>query len=346
VPDLNTKNVSVVDQNGTLLSADANGANKGGLDNNQLKYRSETEQSYVKRIEAIIAPVLGNANVRAQVSAELDFSEVEQAEESYKPNQKPDQAAVRTSQTSETTGADNKAAASGVPGALTNQPPNTGGAPVTAAPADAQNPGAAPGATTAANQRRDAAVAYEVDKSIRHTKVAQGQLKRLSVAVVVNDRKVTDSAGKVTSKPLTDAEKQQITDLVKGVMGYDKDRGDTLSVINSAFNAPEVEKIAEVPMWKDPGNIGMAKDAGKYLLIAAAVLFVLMRLKPIMKNLASPPALPAPLAAEVLLADAPIALSSPKIDRYETALHSAKQIAKQDPKIVANVVKDWVAGNE
>ncbi len=343
VPDLATKNVSVVDQNGTLLSADANGATRGGLDTKQLQYRQETEQSYVKRIEAIIAPMLGNTNVRAQVSAELDFSEVEQAEEIYKPNQKPDEAAVRASQSSETRGAANPTAGTGVPGALTNQPPNTGGAPITAPAGEAQN---ATAATASASQRKDSAVSYEVDKSIRHTKVSQGRLKRLSVAVILNDRKVTDAAGKSTSKPLSDADKQQITELVKGVMGYDKERGDTLSVINSTFTVPEAEKIAEVPLWKDPATIAMAKDTGKYLLIAAVVLFVLMRLKPIMYNLARPPALPAPpmplLANEAETTPPP----NPQIERYQTTLQNAKQIAQQDPKVVANVVKDWVAGNE
>jgi flagellar M-ring protein FliF len=342
VPDLSTKNVSIIDQNGSLLSADGNGANGANVDTKQLKYRQETEQSYVKRIEAILAPVLGNANVRAQVSAELDFSEVEQAEEIYKPNQKAEEAAIRSSQTSEQTAAGaNNAAASGVPGALTNQPPQTGGAPIDAAK-DPQKAAAA-----AANLRKDSAVSYEVDKSIRHTRIAQGRLKRLSVAVVLNDRKSTDDKGKVTSKPLTDPEKQQITELVKGVMGYDKDRGDTLSVINSAFSAPEAEKIVEVPLWKDPSTIAMAKEGGKYLLLAVIVLFVLMKLKPIIGNLSRPPAPPAP-PVELLEGPAVPDASArkPQHDRYESTLQSAKQIAKQDPQIVANVVKDWVAGNE
>jgi flagellar M-ring protein FliF len=346
VPELTPKNVSVVDQNGSLLSADANGATPGGLDQNQLKYRVATEQSYMKRIEAIIAPMVGNPNVRAQVSAELDFSEVEQAEEIYKPNQKAEAAAIRSSQTTEQTGPASGATATGVPGALTNQPPNTGSAPITGT--EGQNPaGAAPGAAaaTAANQRKEAAVSYEVDKSIRHTKVSQGRLKRLSVAVVVNDRQVTDAKGKVTNKPLSDAEKQQITELVKGVMGYDKERGDTLSVINSTFTTPEAEKVVDVPMWKDPSNISMAKEAGKYLLMAALVLFVLMKLKPIMKNLARPPQLPGEAHVPQLLTAEGVPVEPAQIeeqDKYRTTLDTARQIAKQDPRAVANIVKEWV----
>ncbi|HEX2828962.1 MAG TPA: flagellar basal-body MS-ring/collar protein FliF [Burkholderiales bacterium] len=343
VPDLAPKNVTVVDQNGTLLSADGNSQGPA-VDTKQLKYRQETELGYIKRIEAILAPVLGAANVRAQVSADLDFSEVEQAEELYKPNGKPEEAAVRTSQTSEQSGPASNGGASGVPGALTNQPPQSGGAPVQADPnaTAASTPGAS-GST-----RKESAVTYEVDKSIRHTRIAQGRIKRLSVAVVVNDRQLTDAKGKVTSKPLTDAEKQQITELVKGVMGYDKERGDTLSVINSAFSTPAAEKVVDVPMWKDPSIIGMAKEIGKYLLYGALVLFILMKLKPFVSNILKPAPLvaaPAQLAGPAVegeLIDEPAKV----VDRYETTLGNAKQIAKQDPKVVANVVKNWVGSNE
>ncbi|HZN25013.1 MAG TPA: flagellar basal-body MS-ring/collar protein FliF [Burkholderiales bacterium] len=347
VPELSTKNVTVVDQNGTLLSGEA-GATPG-LDTKQLKYRQEIEQGYVRRVESILAPVLGDGNVKAQVSAELDFNEVEHAEETYKPNQKPDEAAIRAQQTSEAGGTAAAPGASGVPGALSNQPPVPATAPITA-PAVQQNASAPAAATT--NQRRDSSVSYEVDKSIRHTKIAQGRLKRLSIAVVVNDRKITDASGKTTTKPLTDDEKTQITELVKGVMGYDKERGDTLSVINSTFNTPPVEAVPEVPLWKDPETIALAKDAGKYLLIAAFVLFLVLKvLRPMAKNLARLPALaPAPVdllpPAANATAGAAAQPQQQEGDRYENALRNARQIAKQDPKIVAHVVKDWVAGNE
>jgi len=346
VPDLSTKSVSIVDQNGTLLSGEGGGTNATGLDTKQLKYRQDTEQGYVKRIEGILAPLFGSGNVRAQVSAELDFSEVEQAEEIYKPNQKPDEAAIRAQQSSESGGTAAKGGATGVPGALTNQPPAQATAPIDAPPGAApQNPAAPNASTGASNARRDSAVSYEVDKSIRHTKIAQGRMKRLSVAVVVNDRKITDAKGKTTAKPISDTEKQQITELVKGVMGYDEKRGDTVSVINGAFNTPTVEKVAEVPVWKDPSTIGMAKDAGRYLLIAAFVLFLVFKvLKPMVKNLARVPALPG-TQLELLAGPAGAAALAPPVDRYEASLTSARQIAKQDPKMVAHVVKNWV-GNE
>ncbi|MGZ8229548.1 MAG: flagellar basal-body MS-ring/collar protein FliF [Burkholderiales bacterium] len=340
VAGLSTKNVSVVDQNGTLLSGDASGT--GAIDKTQLKYRQDLEQTFVQRIEAILVPVVGAGNVKAQVSADMDFSEIEQAEEVYKPNQKPDAASVRAQQTSETSGSSGQGSAAGVPGALSNQPPGPASAPIsggqgaTAAPTQT-----APGATT--TQRRDSSVSYEVDKSIRHTKMAHGRLKRLSVAVVLNDRVTTDAAGKSTGKPLTDAEKEQITDLVKGVVGYDKERGDVLSVINSTFKMRDVEKVVEVPLWKQPSTIALAKDSGKYLLIGAVLLFLLLRVfKPMIANLSRVP--PAPQLE--VIPGAPLAHGLPHPHPYENSLQTARQIAKQDPKIVANVVKDWVAGNE
>jgi flagellar M-ring protein FliF len=337
VPGLSTRNVSVVDQNGTLLSGESNQPGSG-VDKAQLKYRNEMEQSYAQRIEAILVPIVGSGNVKAQVSAELDFSEIEHAEEVYKPNQRPDAASVRAQQTSESSGSGG-ANVAGVPGALSNQPPGPASAPITAD--QAKGAAVASSASAGASHRRDASVTYEVDKSIRHTKLAQGRLKRLSVAVVLNDRTVVEG-GKPVAKPLTDAEKEQITELVKGVVGYDKERGDVLSVMNSAFKAREVEPVVQVPFWKQPSTIDLAKQSGKFLLIAALILFALLKvLKPMVENLTRVPEAP-PLE----LLPSPPTVSMQQTQRYENSLQTARQIAKQDPKIVANVVKDWVAGNE
>jgi flagellar M-ring protein FliF len=339
VPGLSTRNVSVVDQNGTLLSGESS-APGSGADKAQLKYRNDMEQSYVQRIEAILVPIVGAGNVKAQVSAELDFSEIEHAEEVYKPNQRPESASVRAQQTSESAGGSGGSAA-GVPGALSNQPPGPASAPITADQAKGAAVASAGSSSAASAQRRDSSVTYEVDKSIRHTKLAQGRLKRLSVAVVVNNRTVVEG-GKPVAKPLTDDEKAQITDLVKGVVGYDKERGDVLSVMNSAFKAREVEPVAQVPVWKQPSTVEFAKDSGKFLLIAALVLFALLKvLKPMVTSLSRVPEAP---ALEVLPNAPSLSLQQPQ--RYENSLQTARQIAKQDPKIVANVVKDWVAGNE
>ena len=226
MPDLQGKNVSIVDQNGNLLSADESGTGSA-IDPAQLKHRREIERGYNSRIEAIIAPITGPSNVHAQVSADLDFSEIENAEEIYKPNP----AAIRSQQTSETQ-TTNGNAAGGVPGALTNQPPTPAAAPI-------DKPAAAPAVTAAAtptNVRKDATINYEVDKTIRHTRQEIGRIKRLAVAVVVNNRRQVGKDGKVTNIPLKEEEIEKITSLVKEVMGYDKERGDTVSVDEQRFH--------------------------------------------------------------------------------------------------------------
>jgi flagellar M-ring protein FliF len=341
VPDLQSKNVTLVDQNGNLLSSDQS-KTAHGLDPSQLKYRQDIEQSYIARIEAIIAPLTGPNNVRAQVTAELDFSENEHAEEIYKPNQTPDAAAIRSQQTSEMSAA-GAAGAGGVPGALSNQPPVPATAPITtpAAPTAAATTAAT---ANAAPLRKDATTNYEVDKTIRHTRQEIGRIKRLAVAVVVNHRAKTSAAGKTTFAPLTEAEITQINNLVKEVMGYDKERGDTLSVLNSPFSVPEKEKVVEIPLWKQPENIELAKMIGKNILIAAILLFAVLKvLRPLLKSYADSAA--AAAAAEPAPQYAAGHGAPPQLSSYDQHLDQAKQIARGDPKVVANVVKEWVAGN-
>ena len=203
------------------------------------------------------------------------------------------------------------------------------------------SPGAAPGTTVAVPVRRDATVNYEVDKTIRHTRQAVGAIKRLSVAVVVNYRRVTDADGNVSSKPLSADEMTQINALVKEVMGYSKERGDTLNVTNSAFSMPEAPVVEQVPLWKQPETIATAKDIGRNLLIAALVLFLVLGvLRPLLAKLAEvrlpPPVIPDNEAAE----------SVKRLAGYDQNLDAVKQLARSEPALVANVVKEWVMHDE
>jgi len=257
VPELPTKNVTIVDQNGNLLSDTDNTASINGMDPSQIKYVQELQQNVIKRIESIITPIVGPNNVRAEATADVDFSRTERAVESYKPNQTPDAMVVRSQQTSESL--NGSANPGGVPGALTNQPSPPATAPINA---PGQNAVAPAGAAPATNTRKDATVNYEVDKTIQYVQQGSGGLKRLSVAVVVNYKKTTGRDGKVAMKPLTEGEKTQITNLVKEAMGFNQTRGDTLNVVNSAFASPEQETIPETPLWKEPGTIQTAKDTG------------------------------------------------------------------------------------
>ncbi|MGB7815771.1 MAG: flagellar basal-body MS-ring/collar protein FliF [Methylotenera sp.] len=346
VPDLPAANVTVVDQNGNLLSDTSKKMGANNLDPTQLKYVDDIQQSIAKRVESIITPIVGAKNVRAEASAEIDFSSLEQAAETYKPNQKPEDVVVRSMQSNESLSSNGNGAASGVPGALSNQPPANATAPITA-PAGTE---AAAGTATAAvpvDSQKNVTTNYEVDKTVRYVQQAMGGIKRLNVAVVVNNMPVVDKKGKVTYRPLTVAEKQQINDLAMQAMGFNKERGDSLTVVNSSFAGEPAEIMPEVPLWKNPETIEYAKDALRFI-VGIVVLFMLYSraLKPILNKLmtASPKSLNAPDGEDAIvnLSSGQAKLAAPAFDQN---LVTAKQMAKENPRMVANVVANWTNGN-
>lgn len=338
VPQMSSKDVTVVDQNGTLLSAEHNGSTAEGLDANQLKYVQQIEHSYIKRIESLLAPMLGASNIRAQVSADIDFSRTEQTSEIFKPNQPPNESVIRSQQITETLNGSGLAA-SGVPGALSNQPPVPATAPIVAtSPVVGVQPG---NDLNVANLQKESTVNYEVDRTIRHTVLPVGAIKRLSVAVVVNgNRRVTDAKGKTTVQQLTDADRDQINNLVREAMGFDQNRGDSLNVQVTAFS-DSTEVIEELPIWQQPDVIELAKELFKYALITSIMLFVVFRfIKPAVDHLLSLSNTGGFTAAEPLAE--PEATYTPSAPNFEHSLHTAKQLAQQEPKIVASVIKEWV----
>ncbi len=366
VPDLPPKNVSVVDQSGSLLSDPPRDENNS-LDESQLKYIRDVEQGMTRRVENILGPVLGMDNIRAQVSAELDFSRGEKADEVYKPNQDPAAAAVRSHQSTESHAGDVPKDA-GVPGALTNQPPADAKAPINGAKTAAGTPAAVPQSTDS----KEATTNYEVDKSIVYTQRPAGSVKRLTVAVVVNNKHEVDAKGKVTTRPLTPAELTQMTDLVQNAVGYDKTRGDVVTVVNTPFNTVEKDLTPpELPLWKQPEMIEMAKDAGRYLLLAAVVGYLWFGyIRPAFRKLSGTVETAEEksakdaektgrevlageeselLALESERANGVAALSNqeaeqvPK-DPLQTDLDALKVMAKEDPKLMATVLRGWVNG--
>lgn len=350
VPELPVKNVTLVDQNGNLLMGAAEGAgSQAALDPSQLDYLHQVEQSYVKRIESILTPLLGTGNVRAQVVADLDFAMVEQTAETYKPNPAPAEAAIRSQQSSETSGDAGKPA-SGVPGALSNQPPGAASAPITATGSPAGTTAAA--ALAGPGAHKESTVNFEVDKTIQHVRQPVGNIKRLSVAVVVNHRKAGGKDAK--AKPLSAAEMAQLQNLVKEAMGYNQARGDTLNVVNAAFSVGEEEEIPATPLWKDPGNLALAKEIGKNLLIAALLFYLVFGvIRPILRDLTQPAHAAGHHAGEEGEEGEEVAQISPEAMAratqaagYEENLKAAKELAKQDPRVVASVVKDWVGAGE
>lgn len=350
VPELAAKNVTIIDQNGNLLSDNSKQTANNNLDPSQLKYVQDYQQNIVKRVESIISPIVGMQNVRAEATADIDFSRTEQAAETYRPNSPPEASTIRSQQSSESF---NKGAnASGIPGALSNQPPVPATAPIVAPGATA----ASGAATSSGMTQKDSTVNYEVDKTIKYTQLPMGGVKRLSVAIVINYKSETDKNGKVTTKALTETEKVQISDLAKEAMGFNKERGDTLNLVNSPFATPEKETIVEVPLWKQPDTIQTAKEIGRYLIAALVLAYLFFGfLKPTLKKISmrqlekekqEEKRQKRKLQMEDQEEEDIVNLSSnagKQISGYEFNMDMAKQLATSDPKIVANVIKTWVS---
>ena len=276
VPQLGPQNVTIVDNDGNMLAPNATKTSPTGLDAAQMKYVAEVEASLAKRVAAILEPIAGKDNVRAQVTVDMDLSQQERAEETFRPNP-PGQTSIRSQQSLEAQGP--ISAAGGIPGALSNQPPANAAAPIDAAGAPAVD-GAAPvttGAVTSNAARKEQTTNFEVDRTVQYTKGSRSQIRRVSAAVVVNYKNIVNKDGKSKASPFTAQELQQMSALVRDAMGYNEKRGDSVSVANIPFN---VEAIEEIPFYKQPGVIEMTKDIGQYAVIAVALgalFFVVVR---------------------------------------------------------------------
>jgi flagellar M-ring protein FliF len=341
VPQLSPANVSVIDQDGNLISEPGDAGKLSGLDPSQIKYVRDIEQEYKRRIESILAPMVGANNVRAQVTADVDFTQSEQVAETYKPNPVPG-TAIRSQQTAET-GSSGGAGAVGVPGALTNQPPVPATAPVTN-PAVAGSGGAGAGQSPV-NFSRNATTNFEVDKTVKHTKIAPGVVRRLAVAVVLNHK---FDAAKNKSLPLTDTEMKQATALTQEAVGFTKERGDSVNLANVSFARLEQETVSDTPIWKDPWLVATAKELGKWLLFALLAWLLWTRaFKPLFEMFAAAAhrvEVEQTAAAEAAAVGGTETRHGGHGRSYDSKVTQARDLAKQDPKLVAGVIKEWVGG--
>ncbi|WP_298053381.1 flagellar basal-body MS-ring/collar protein FliF [uncultured Paenalcaligenes sp.] len=359
VPSLNAENVSVVDQDGRLLTPPTGEA---GGSNAQRDFVSDIEHRSVQRILTILNPLLGPGNVRAQVSADVDFARREQTSEVYRPNQKPGEAAVRSEQSSVAL-QNHTLGAEGVPGALTNQAPVNPVAPIIDenAAAIAANPATTPTdadtpdnenldarlstleaqarlVSPSGNARTDITTNYEVDRTISHVKGPSGELKRLSVAVVINHRYIDKEYTSLEAEEL-----ENIRALVMQAVGYSAERGDTISVVNSRFTDPQDTSI---PFWKNSVYTETAVTLLKYLLFAI-LFFVFWRVvvNPIIQGL-----IQARSQAQVMREEVEEDLErqqaakerAAEINRYEDNISTARSMAEKDPRAVAMVLRSWM----
>jgi len=366
VPELAIEDVTVVDQNGRLLTA--NSAQGGDLDGTQLAYITEVERSYQQRIENILSPIMGSDNVRAQVAAQIDFSRREQTSERYSPNQAPNESAVRSRQLSLSYDGEDPLA-TGIPGALSNTPPGVAPSPINqpdAEEGDGEGDGEAePGALR--NLRQEDVVNYEVDRSIEHIQHRLGQVQRLSAAVVVNFRNVTNEEGEVEQVALSAEEIAQIERLVQQAMGFSELRGDQVEVVNTPFAGDDDTRVEPV-WWQHPDNIAMAATLGRYLLVAiAALLLYWLILRPLIKRYTHPPVMAAAMPGGTLNTsvggeedeqegsegegdEEDTYSNKPKRRRktslYEHNLNDLREMAQEDPRMVAMIIRSWMNAND
>jgi flagellar M-ring protein FliF len=365
VPELQARAVSVVDQSGALLSQ-TEGEGNGGLEGPQLQYVRQTERDLAQRIVAILEPIVGAGNVKAQVTADIDFTQSESTAELYAPNQGNAPAAVRSQHLSEVPGAGG-VAGGGSPGALSNQPPATPTSPVNGAPQ-------AIGATAvvaAGGVRRDAVTNYEVDKTVKVVRNAAGSVRRLSAAVLVNHVAATGPDGKAGKvAPLAEAQMQQLQGLVREAIGFSKERNDSVQVVNAPFSTGAASVAVDLPWWRQPEMIEAAIRLARWLALPLAALIVVLGLvRPALRagrrpalhvldaTVKDPIALAAPPAAGAV-AGAGARAGAPSLPAARAAVQlpqgheerrqdraaqveGIRQLARQDPATVANVVRNW-----
>ncbi len=355
VPHLKPASITVVDQRGNLLSSA--GSDDGMAPaSSQFSYNRKLELTYAERIRQLLEPIIGAGRVRASINADLDFTITERTQETYNPDN-PEQRLLRSEQLSEdsTTG---RAGASGVPGALSNQPPEDAGLQQPGGAVTTQDDGTQSTTSNAVpvNNSKSSIRNYELDKTISHTKLASGTILRLSVAVVIDDKQELDDNDELVSKPWSEEELTRFTSLVKDAVGFNQQRGDTVNIINSAFiQQPEAEALPEPSLLEQPWVWDIAKQAVGALGLLIVVFGVL---KPVMRSLAEKGArsmqagamVPAAGAAgeaggmgedQLSLTGATPQLEAPRLG-YEQQLDVAKNVVSEDPKRVAQVVRNWV----
>jgi flagellar M-ring protein FliF len=382
IPEMEATQVTVVDQQGRLLSSPGS-HDEFALGEQQFDMIHRLEDDYTQRIEALLAQMIGAGRVRAQVVAQMDMAVSEEAHEQYRP----DSQIVRSEQISEQSSRDGSGAG-GVPGALTNQPPPAGVAqapPPNTAPqnaaaatgaagaaaANAANKTPAAGATgltqpiggsgagSDASSSKSTTRNYEIDRTLAYTRQPAGKLKRLTVAVLIDNMRSTDKDGKVKEVALTAQQLERVTQLVKDAVGFDEARGDNVNVVNASFTAeptaPEGE-LESPAFWESPLFLNMAKlGAG----LAILLVLILSVLRPMMRSLLGPARAPVqlmPRTAESINTEPlqagggnpalPGADAKAVALSHEQQVAAARTLANHDAKRVAQVVRGWVAQDE
>ena len=351
VTGLAAESVTIVDQRGNLLTQ----SGLRGLQTAHLKYTSEIETDYQQRIQRILAPLVGDENIRAQVTAQIDFTEQEQTQEQYQPNSDPEKMAIRSRQAS-LSEPGNSRGARGVPGALSNTPPAPATAPLTQplnTPADDKKEKTTTNSENREpaqpyNNRSDETTNFEVDRTLIHTKSNAGRIQRLSVAVVINHLPQGEE-GK--PGPISEAELTRINALVKEAIGFNASRGDSVNILNSAFNGVVEEPVP--PFWKQDRFYALLMAIARYLVIAIIAWVMWRKLvqpawirhqETTLRRLEMEKE-----AREEEIAAKKRAAEKNNRDRaqqrVDTELNGQqlRELAEQEPRVIALVIRQWMS---
>lgn len=346
VHGLEPTRVTVTDQNGRLL-------NSGSQDPLSAQTRKEfamqqkQELEYKQKIDAILIPVLGADNYTAEVDLSLDFSQQEQTRKTYNP----DLPAVRSEMTME----ENSASGSngGVPGALSNQPPAASNIPEQAAGGE--------GTASSGRSRKEATRNFELDTTVSHIRRQQGGIRRMTVSVAVDYKAIPGADGAVTREARSQAELDTLRRLLSGGLGFDVTRGDTLEVVAIPFNRPELETVADIPLYEQPWFWRAVRIAASVLVIIVLIVTVV---RPMLKRLLYPDAKPegeldfdnhtvlggddelsllaAQAEAEPVFGLRDGQLKLPDLHRDEDLLKAVRALVANEPDLAAQVIKEWV----
>ncbi len=350
VPGLQAKNVTLMDQEGNWLTQPDSELRSDAIAQQRLQLR-ETEARLLKRVNEILEPALGADNLRATVTAELDFNQIESTSEAYSKNQGADaKAAIRSTQSLEAAGVA-QPQPTGVPGAASNQAPTPASAPATGASVPPLQ--AAQAGLTGTGARRENRTNYELDKTVEVKRQATGEVRRINVAVLVNHRSTPDAkTGKPVSAPLSAEEMDKLTSLVQEAVGYKKDRGDSVRVVNIPFRAEPKGEPEVLPVWKAPWLIDLLKAGGMPAAMTLVALMLLLGVvRPALRPDPPPPEPEAPAQLDAVVDDAqalpgPDAAEQLALENQfvESKLTDARELAKSNPVAVANILRSWMDG--
>lgn len=350
IPEMSRDNVTVVDQSGNLLTGREQEQGNRQQMEEQYEYSQRIEDRLTRRVASIVGSIVGDSRFNAEVSADLDFSAVERAEELFNP----DQQSVR----SERESSEQRAAGmqGGIPGALANQPPGAAAVPEVAG--EAGEDGVAP--PPPVDVRRESTRNYEIDRTVSYIRQAQGAIRRLTVAVAVDDRRVMDpQTGEVTFEPWQEQELQRLSLLVRDAVGYSAARGDSVTVMNTAFAPEQVVEFDAPSFWEQPWFWDLMKQVLAGLVI---LILVLGLLRPVLKSLTGSKSRELEAAGagreggygdlEDIGGDEALrsALSGTQDElllpgasgSYDRHLNALKGLIAEDPARVAQVMRQWV----